>query len=653
MTQAYLEVAFVEQEMTNRRFNKQQRTNLYLASGGVCENCGAELGPGWHADHVEAWSRGGATDVVNGQALCPTCNLKKGSKMINKRPLRNWQREALDLYDQHQEKAFLVEACPAAGKSRFIAEVVQRELHKGKADAIVVVVPSKALRKQMANDFHEETGIELDPMWNGDGVPLVHGAFKGAVVTYQWIAGSNNAGLLRRHVSRRSVLVVLDEVHHAQDEKPWGDSLQLALEPATKILLTTGTPFTSNGNPIAFIRYDDQGMAITDYSYNYGKALTDGVVRALIFNHHQGEMEWESETGTVKATFADKLNKRDVGRRLRTAIHEEHDQIFSLLREGVNKIRELREDDPDAAMLVVAQDQSHAKKLAKRLRQELGVTPIVAVSEDGDEAAGAIKAFKRSQEQCIVAVNMISEGVNIPRIRVIVYATNVTTFLYFMQVMGRGMRTEPDHDDPTAWVFIPDDGRFRIFADKLMKECEEALVSREDRVRETNGGAVEQETLWFNPLSASFDNVVATVNGVVINAEELSLAATFKDSNPTLRGLGLSREHIATVMKAMGWNFTTGMQNYPTSSQISKEEIKTELPEHEKLSDLRAQNNKLIAALAYRRGIEFKNVNARLNKAVNIYTVQKCYDAGKLEKRRLLAKRWLVENIEPEAPFNG
>lgn len=625
-----------------RRFSGRERTALYLTSDGKCERCGIELEKGWHADHMQPWSHGGLTDVINGQALCPTCNLSKGARVENKRPLRKWQREALEMYDQHQEKAFLLEACPAAGKSRFIAEVQKRELHKGKSDAVLVIVPSADLRLQMASDFHTETGIQIDPNWDGDGVPLIHGDFKGAVCTYHWVA--MNAGVLRRWIARQNTFVVLDEVHHAQDEKPWGDTLRYALDPATRILLTTGTPFTSNGNPIAFIKYDDDGLALADYSYNYGKALTDGVVRTVFFNHHQGEMSWDSEDGKVTATFDDKLNKRDIGRRLRTAIHEDNEHVGSLLREGIYKLRELREDDPDAAMLVVAKDQRHAKSLAKRLQTELGITPIVAVSEDGDAAAGAIKSFRNSHEMCIIAVNMISEGVNIPRIRVIVYATNVTTFLYFMQVLGRAMRTEPEHDDPTAWVFLPDDARFHAFADKLMKECEEALIKRESRVQE--GERVEQESFLFNPLSASFSSVTATVNGVPINANELAIAATFKANNPALRGTGFSREHLATVMKVLGFNFT------PEAKPAPKEAIKDDKPLHERISELRQDNNKIIGSLHYNRNIEYQDINIRLNAAVGISTVQKCFDLDKLQRRYKLARRWLVKGITPEETFN-
>jgi len=612
----------------------------------------------WHADHIEPWSYGGETDVINGQALCPICNLKKGDKtqVESKKPLRKWQQESLERYDQHQGKAFLVEACPAAGKTRFIAEVVARELHKGKADAIVVVVPSAALRTQMADDFNSETGIQLDPKWNGDGVPLIHGEYKGAVVTYQWLA--NNSSLMRKWASRQFTLAVLDEVHHAQKEKAWGEALCESFDQAkVRVLLTTGTPFTTEGNPIVFVNYDvETGLALADYSINYGRAITEEenpIVRTIAFDHHHGEMVWDSEDGIRKATFDDKLNKRDIGRRLRTAIHEEKEHIGALLRRATHKLRELRENDSDAAMLVVAQDQTHAKNLAKRMQQEFGITPIVAISEDGDAAAGKIKAFKNSEEPCIIAVDMISEGVNIPRIRVIVYATNVTTYLYFQQVLGRALRIEPGHTDHMAYVFTPSDERFLAFAAKIMKECAEALAKHDEK--RTSSDKPDQDSFLFNPMSASFTDIVATLNGIQINANELAIAATLKASRPDLRGQGFSAQHIVLMMKALGIAFTPIEQNGTQDSpNVSSESQQPEKPLYEKLSDLRKDNNKLVKRLYFsKKGeVEFADINIRLNATVGIRTVEKCFDPDKLQRRYALAKRWLTKGIEPEVSFN-
>src|SRR5262245_59138986 len=64
-----------------RRYNKSEHIALYLASDGNCSHCGQELGPGWHADHIDPWSVGGSTNVINGQALCAHCNLRKRASM--------------------------------------------------------------------------------------------------------------------------------------------------------------------------------------------------------------------------------------------------------------------------------------------------------------------------------------------------------------------------------------------------------------------------------------------------------------------------------------------------------------------------------------------------------------------------------------------
>lgn len=66
--------------MAQRRlFSSRQRHALFIAAGGRCDECGEPLGADWHADHATAYSRGGATDVVNGRALCPSCNRRKGA----------------------------------------------------------------------------------------------------------------------------------------------------------------------------------------------------------------------------------------------------------------------------------------------------------------------------------------------------------------------------------------------------------------------------------------------------------------------------------------------------------------------------------------------------------------------------------------------
>ena len=98
-----------------RSFNRKQRDALWLAADGRCELCGCELPDDFHADHIHPYSRGGDTDVMNGQALCPKCNLAKGNTMDG---LRRWQEDAIDAYDERGIDDFLLVACPGSARCR-------------------------------------------------------------------------------------------------------------------------------------------------------------------------------------------------------------------------------------------------------------------------------------------------------------------------------------------------------------------------------------------------------------------------------------------------------------------------------------------------------------------------------------------------------
>ena len=71
-----------------RRFGRRERAALLLAADGRCTGCGEPLSGDFHADHCEPWAHGGRTDVINGQALCPTCNRRKSNTpVVNTTPV--------------------------------------------------------------------------------------------------------------------------------------------------------------------------------------------------------------------------------------------------------------------------------------------------------------------------------------------------------------------------------------------------------------------------------------------------------------------------------------------------------------------------------------------------------------------------------------
>lgn len=58
--------------------SKHLRYLLWKAAGGRCPICGLELGEDWEADHIVPWAVTHRTNVHEMQALCASCNRKKG-----------------------------------------------------------------------------------------------------------------------------------------------------------------------------------------------------------------------------------------------------------------------------------------------------------------------------------------------------------------------------------------------------------------------------------------------------------------------------------------------------------------------------------------------------------------------------------------------
>ena len=225
---------------------------------------------------------------------------------------------------------------------------------------------------------------------------------------------------------------------------------------------------------IPFVRYDPTGegdLAHADYTYGYADALRDGgVVRPVYFPRVDGDMEWTTATGdVVSASFQDELTRDQSSMRLRTALSLEGEWMPSVLAKAVDQLRtSIRTashegGQPDAGGLVIASDQEHAHGIARLLRDRFGVPADVVVSDDPG-ASKKIADFSTNDRPWLVAVRMVSEGVDIPRLRVGVFATTTSTELFFRQAIGRFVRWQTGRARQKAYVYIPDDPRLRAHA---------------------------------------------------------------------------------------------------------------------------------------------------------------------------------------------
>lgn len=640
-----------------RRFNGNERVALYLAADGHCSKCGVALEAGWHGDHITPYSAGGPTDVINGQALCPPCNLGKGSKPPMQ--LRQWQRRAVDAFYAANPKNFLVSATPGAGKTKFSLHLAKELMQHGAVERVAVVAPSDNLRSQWADEA-AAAGLKLYPVPPGDSDGYNKADYVGTVVTYQQLLGTG--GNLMRHAMRRPTFVILDEIHHAGDNKSWGDALQLAVEPAVHRLCLTGTPWRRDAtSPIPFVRYDNNGTVAVDYAYEYGAAVADGVCRRIEFHAYDGEARWTDPARLRRATFNENgksdvsvefkaklganMPEEDVSAALDTVYEPKYAWMPSILAQADEMLSELREDVPDAAGLVIAERQWHAKGYADLLEQITGTRPPVVVSDPKSDpgsriAKAQIDQFRKGTGRWIVAVKMISEGVDIPRLAVGVYASKTQTPLFYRQVVGRFVRTRPD-EEINARLLIPAVPELMRHAREIEEELRHQLeiaAQEDEKAQQEGDGSPGQGMLDFRtPLSASesvFDRAI--LRGDEVSAEELAAA------QQKAQELGIPRTFAANLvplLRAQTAQAETvaAAQDSPAPAPANKMEI----PHYRREKLLRQEVENLARKVSFRRGRPPKDINIDLLRAGHPKRGKATVE--QLEKMRTTLLSWLGE----------
>lgn len=370
------------------------------------------------------------------------------------RPLRAWQRRALTKYLTTGPKDFLAVATPGAGKTVFGLRIAAELLSDRTIEAITIVAPTEHLKHQWAAAA-AAAGIAIDSNFR-NGTGATSRDYNGVALTYAQVAA--HPTLHRVRTENRKTLVILDEIHHGGDAKSWGDAVREAFTPAVRRLALTGTPFRSDDSQIPFVTYEPDGSGFqrskADHSYGYADALADGVVRPVVFLAYSGEASWRTSAGEeFTARLGEPLTAEQNARAWRTALDPSGEWVPAVLQAADTRLAQLRANGiPDAGGLVIATDQESARAYAKILERISGQNPTVVLSDD-PKASGRIKEFADSTDRWLVAVRMVSEGVDVPRLAVGVYATSASTPLFFAQAIGRYVRSRKPGE--TASVFLP------------------------------------------------------------------------------------------------------------------------------------------------------------------------------------------------------
>lgn len=418
--------------------------------------------------------------------------------------LREWQDRCFhsvkNTFEEGRKKDFLADVTPAGGKTTFSVRTIFWFLQMRFVSRVVIVVHTEHLKKQWALSA-ARFGIDLDPNFQNNGRTRETSDFHGICVTYQQVG--LNPTLHRYAVDNVPTLVIFDEIHHAGDEKSWGTGIQTAYENAAFRLCLTGTAFRSDNNPIPFVTYED-GISKPDFRYSYSQAIVDKVCRVIYFPAYDGIMEWKIEEKKYSHTFSDMLKEAESSQRLRTALDPGKSRwLEDVLRDADQKLEEIRKGEhPDAGGLILAVDQKHAKQIARLLIKVCNESAEIVISED-KYASNKIRKFADGNRKWIIAVKMISEGVDIPRLRVGVYATNVKKDLFFRQVVGRIIRFIKELNKQDAYLFIPQDPEIVNLAREIEIERDHALNQEEEFSDTDRLTPEEREMKKFEAISAT------------------------------------------------------------------------------------------------------------------------------------------------------
>jgi superfamily II DNA or RNA helicase len=513
--------------------------------------------------------------------------------------LRGWQRRALVRYLTAAPRDFLAVATPGAGKTTFALRIAGELLTQGVVERITVVVPTEHLKVQWAQAA-AAVGMSLDPKFSNSSAQNSD-EYHGVVVTYAQVA--SHPGRHRVRTENRKTLVIFDEIHHGGDAKSWGDAIREAFDDATRRLALTGTPFRSDDSAIPFVRYergpDGLERSQADHTYGYADALADGVVRPVVFMAYSGEARWRDSAGEEHAArLGEPLTAEHTARAWRTSLDPTGEWMPAVIAAAEIRLQQKRQHVPDAGGMIIASDQTAARAYAKLLQELTGEAPTIVLSDDKG-SSDRITKFSEGTSRWLVAVRMVSEGVDVPRLAVGVYATSASTPLFFAQAIGRFVRSRRPGE--TASIFLPSVPNLLLLASEMEAQRNHVLGKPH---RESQGDEFEEYEEKQKSEPSEMDNgfemlgADAELDQVIFDGSSFG-TATPAGSDEEADYLGIPGLLDATQMRDLLRRRQEEQLDRRTAAGGTVPVVSTT---HGQLRDLRRELNALVTLAHHRTG---------------------------------------------------
>ncbi len=645
-----------------RLFTLEQKTKLFNRARGICEKCHQELDPeDWHAHHVVPHKDGGQTHIDNGQALCVDCHKFIHRESIDKdiypsfRKDYSWQERAIQTYIDGEnlyysatreiQQAYVVEVSPSGGKTIFSMKLALEMINKDLIDRVVWIVPRESIKMGFVDDSKKAGNVtetkrkELGGCYlaiEADAHSSQLGHLKnhhGTVLTYQALtpATLEYFDLLSR---KHRLLFVFDEAHHGADGpdnamNTWGLNMLKIAQIACSIVAMTGTPVRADDKRIPFLNYSEEEeidvmgtprIAIKvepSFKFTYRQAVQAGVARRIMCLNVDPEIEYSKNRDdhvTIKKMPLSQIPAGDLKYVQYTPLDKDDGIIDDMLKKAYEEIQRMRRNgDSDAACLVTVQRNSKRvsdalNHVSDRINSLFNITPISVESAYGDEARVAIKRFKQGKEEFIVSKEMVSEGTNLPRIRVVCILRNIGNSTFYEQLVHRATRNDADNRPEDAIIIQLTYPNLVEWGATLENDSRLIWLPEEHDGGEGGGGTGEGDAPEIIGLNAS---LYSENDEVIIGGEDYTDTDPFaKILIDDVSPIGVNRAQLNVILRQMK------NKNMDINQNLINSE-KHESPQEE-FNRKRQYLAKAVSKIAFSSKYEHNEIWNRLKRASNV-----------------------------------
>jgi superfamily II DNA or RNA helicase len=417
---------------------------------------------------------------------------------------RQWQEECLLRFQQKIEEgstSFVFEACMGAGKSAEAA-LISKVLLNEYVDHVLVLVPWRSIQGDVEKGMLGTFGLMgLDVRdhfftFKRRQARQPRPQMDATIALYQEVCNEQAIETLKMWKSSDdfTFALICDEIHHTNEiDSSWGTYVEQLSQLAKYSIFMSGTYFRGDRKPISCIPLDADGIPIKDYRFTYANGVKENVVRSVTTRDIDANVLIYDKNKDLKYELTLKeIGKKELAEAKKQVLDPNGECVRHIIETAHQALLQTRTKFPDAACLYVcrpgggdnytrdggeSQEDRHVHAIAKQIQAITGETPTVVTHRDRD-AQGKISCFRRANSMYLVAVNMVSEGCDIPRLRAVAFCRYTNSEMLFRQIVGRALRLHAPEDGTAAQIYIPAFPVLLDYAERLYSEAQEGIINR-------------------------------------------------------------------------------------------------------------------------------------------------------------------------------